>query len=197
MYPTDSPTATRLGLCNKQSMTTGIRPKELLAPWKSKVKVMIEVKVESHKTRVKSYLLTSLSYHVNRSSHSWDTAIWPWKSKVNVMGDVDIERHNMGPTFYRLTSLWFHVNRSSHSWDTTFSKFHLENPRSRSRVRGILKVTTWVQHSIGPYPFHSMAIGHPLPEIRPFQNLAHSLRILSILPTYKLAGLTKECQWCT
>ena len=28
-------------------------------------------------------------------------------------------------------------------------------------------------------------------------ELAHSLRILSILPTYKPAGLTKECQWCT
>ena len=26
-----------------------------------------------------------------------------------------------------------------------------------------------------------------------FFELAHSLRILSILPTYKLAGLTKEC----
>ena len=30
-----------------------------------------------------------------------------------------------------------------------------------------------------------------------FFELVHSLRILSILPTYKLAGLTKECQWCT
>ena len=29
-----------------------------------------------------------------------------------------------------------------------------------------------------------------------FFELAHSLRILSILPTYKLAGLTKEWQWC-
>ena len=30
-----------------------------------------------------------------------------------------------------------------------------------------------------------------------FFELVHSLRILSILPTVKLAGLTKECQWCT
>ena len=29
-----------------------------------------------------------------------------------------------------------------------------------------------------------------------FFELAPSLQILSILPTYKLAGLTKECQWC-
>ena len=30
-----------------------------------------------------------------------------------------------------------------------------------------------------------------------FFELVHYLRIFSILPTYKLAGLTKECQWCT
>ena len=29
-----------------------------------------------------------------------------------------------------------------------------------------------------------------------FFELVHSLRILSILPTFKLASLTKECQWC-
>ena len=30
-----------------------------------------------------------------------------------------------------------------------------------------------------------------------FLELVRSLRILSILPTFKLDGLTKECQWCT
>ena len=30
-----------------------------------------------------------------------------------------------------------------------------------------------------------------------FFELAPSLWILWILPTYKLGGLTKECQWCT
>ena len=39
-------------------------------PWKSKVKVMVEVKVESHKVCVTSYRLTSLSFHVNRPSDS-------------------------------------------------------------------------------------------------------------------------------
>ena len=43
--------------------------------WKSKVKVMGEVKVESRKVGVTSYRLTSLSFHVNRPSHSWDTAL--------------------------------------------------------------------------------------------------------------------------
>ena len=42
-------------------------------PWKSKVKVMGEGKVESHNMGPTFYQLTSLSSHVNRSSHSWDT----------------------------------------------------------------------------------------------------------------------------
>ena len=64
--------------------------------------------------------------------------IWPWKSKVKVMVRSKFEV-TMWVTFYRLTSFSFHVNRSSHSWETSFSKFDLENPRSRSWVRGKLK----------------------------------------------------------
>ena len=41
-------------------------------PWKSKVKVMGEVDIQSHKVGVTSYRLTSLSFHVNRPSYSWD-----------------------------------------------------------------------------------------------------------------------------
>ena len=161
-------------------------------PWKSKVKVMGEVDIQSHKGGVTSYRLTSLSFHVNRPSHSWDTTfsnlalkiqgqghgwgecwqsqsgcnilsihiafvpcqsalpflrysifkIWPRKSKVvKVMGEGNVESHKVGVTSYRFTSLLFHVNRPFHSWDTAFSKFDLENPRSRSWVRWTLKVT--------------------------------------------------------
>ena len=39
-------------------------------PWKSKVKVI----AQGHKVGPTSYRLTSLSFHVNRPSHSWDTA---------------------------------------------------------------------------------------------------------------------------
>ena len=42
-------------------------------PWKSRVKVMGEVTVQSHNVGLTSYRLTSLSFHVNRTSHSWDT----------------------------------------------------------------------------------------------------------------------------
>ena len=58
--------------------------------------------------------------------------IWPWKYKVKVMGEGNIESRLVGVTTYRLTRYSFHVNQPFHSWDTAFSKFDLENLRSRS-----------------------------------------------------------------
>ena len=43
-------------------------------PWKYKVKIMCEVIVQSHNMSLTSYWLTSLWFHVNWPSHSWDTA---------------------------------------------------------------------------------------------------------------------------
>ena len=43
-------------------------------PWKSKVKVMVEVNVESHTMGPTFYRLISLSFQVNQPYHSWDTA---------------------------------------------------------------------------------------------------------------------------
>ena len=86
------------------------------------------------------------------------------------MVEVKVESHKVGVPSYRLTFLSFHVNHLAHSWDTAFSKFDLENPKSRSWVTWTLKVTTWVQHSIDSHPFNSMSIGHPIPEIGLFQN---------------------------
>ena len=43
-------------------------------PWKSRVKVIGEVTVQSHNVGLASYRLKSLLFHVNRPSHSWDTA---------------------------------------------------------------------------------------------------------------------------
>ena len=43
-------------------------------PWKSRVKVMGEVTVQSHNVGVASYRLIYLSFHVDQPSHSWDTA---------------------------------------------------------------------------------------------------------------------------
>ena len=43
-------------------------------PWKSRVKVMGEVTLQSQNGGLISYRLTFLSLYVNRPSHSWDTA---------------------------------------------------------------------------------------------------------------------------
>ena len=42
-------------------------------PWKSKVKVMGNVKVQSHNVSLTSYWLTPLLFHVNLASHCWVT----------------------------------------------------------------------------------------------------------------------------
>ena len=70
-------------------------------PWKSKVKIMGEGNVESHNMGPRFYRLTSLSFHVNRPSHSWYDFfnIWPWKSKVKVMVEVNVESHKVGVTY--------------------------------------------------------------------------------------------------
>ena len=65
---------------------------------------MGEVKIWSHNVSVTFYWLTSLSFHVNWPSHSWDATFSKSDlenpSKVKVMEKVNIESHNMGPTFY-------------------------------------------------------------------------------------------------
>ena len=98
--------------------------------------------------------------------------VWPWKSKVKVIAQGQKE----GIPPYRFISFSFHVNRSSHSWDTAILKFDIENSRSRSWVRSTFKVTTWIQHSVDSHPFHSMAIGHPIPELWLFQNLTLKIK---------------------
>ena len=46
-----------------------------ICPWKSRAKVMRQVTLRSHNVSLRSYRLTSLSFHVNRASHSWVTTL--------------------------------------------------------------------------------------------------------------------------
>ena len=98
--------------------------------------------------------------------------IWPWKSKVKVIA----QGHNVGIAPHWLIYLFFHVHRPSHSRDTAISKFDVENSWWRSWVKSKLKVTTWVQHSVDLHPFRSMSIGHPIRELRLFQNLTFKIK---------------------
>ena len=95
---------------------------------------------------------------------------------LKIQGQGHSSRLKKGIPPYRFISFSFHVNRPYHSWDTAISKFDIENSRSRSWVRSKFKFTTWVQHSVNSHPFRSMSIGHPIPELRLFQNLTLKIK---------------------
>ena len=148
---------------------------------------MGEVRVWSHNVNLTFYRLTSLSFHVNGPSHSPDSAFSNFdlenpRSRSWVRWTLKVTTWVQHPIDSRPFS--FHVNRPSHCCDTAFSKSDLENPRSRSWVRWTLKVTTWVQHSTDSHPFCSISIGHPITEIRLFQNL-----------TLKIQGQGQGVRW--
>ena len=109
-------------------------------PWKSKVKVI----AQGHKLGITSYRLISLSFHVDRPCHSWDTAISKFdvensrsrswvRSKLKVITWVQ----------HSVTSLSFHVNRASHSWVMTFKIWPW---KSRVKVMGEVTVQS---HNVG------------------------------------------------
>ena len=75
-----------------------------ILPWKSKVKVMGEVKVESHNMGP-TFLSTHIPFIPCQSAipfRRYDFfKIWPWKSKVKIMVEVKVESHKVGVTSYR------------------------------------------------------------------------------------------------
>ena len=106
-------------------------------PWKSKFKAMGEVKVKSHNVTLTSYRLTSLSFHVNRPSHSWDTAISKFdvensmsrswvksKLKVTAWGLHSVDSHpfrsmSLGhpiPELWLFENLTLKIKGQGHGW---------------------------------------------------------------------------------
>ena len=76
--------------------------------WKFQVKIMGEVKVESHNMGPTFGRLTSLSFHVNRESHSWVMTFCKFDLEnqgTKVMVEVTVQSHNVGLTSYRIASL--------------------------------------------------------------------------------------------
>ena len=122
---------------------------------KIRVKVMGEVKVESHNMGPTFNRLTSLSFHVDQASQSWVTTKFDLENKGSkVMGEATVQSHNVGLTSYRLTSLSFYVKRASHSWVTTFLK--IWPWKSRVKVMGGVTVQS---HNVGltSYRFTSLS----------------------------------------
>ena len=73
-------------------------------PWKSRVKFMGEVTVQSHNVGLTSYRLISLSFHVNWASHSWDTAFSNLTLKIQGQGQMTMMLHNYRPRQFHWTS---------------------------------------------------------------------------------------------
>ena len=73
-------------------------------PWKFEVKVMGEIKIESHNMGPTFSRLTSLSFHVNRPSFSWDTAFLNLTLKTQGQGQMTMMLHNCRSRQFHRTS---------------------------------------------------------------------------------------------
>ena len=134
-------------------------------PWKSKVKVMVEVKVESHKVGVTSYRLTSLSFHVNRPTHSSDTAFskfdpenprsrsWVrWKLKVTTLVQHSIDSHpfNSISIGHPIPEIWLFQNWPWKSNVKVMGEGNIENYKVGVTSYQLISLSFHVNR-----PFHS------------------------------------------
>ena len=124
MHPTSYPT--HIPFIPSESTLPFLRYSNFnILPWKFKVKVIGEVKVQSHNMGPTSYRFKSCFFHINPTSHSYDTdyfKISPWKSKVKVI----VEGHIVGITPYRLISFSFDVDEPSNSYIQLFKNLTLK-----------------------------------------------------------------------
>ena len=122
--------------------------------------------------------LTSLSFHVNRPSQSWDKAtcishcdleisirrsrslMWS-KGKV-----IQLAQYHINSPRFHFTSI-----RPTIPEIQLFQNLTLKHPRSRSCVRSKVKVTYCTQSPTDALPFRFTSIGPIIPEIWPKQCL--------------------------
>ena len=94
-------------------------------PWKSRVKVMGGVALQSHNVGLISYRLTSISFHVNRASHSWVMTI----SKVDLenQGSRSWVRSQLKVTMWVLYPIDSHSFRSMSIGSAIHEIQHFQN----------------------------------------------------------------------
>ena len=82
--------------------------------------------------------LTSLSFHVNQLSHSWNKDISKFdleSSKVKIMGMVTGQDHTVSPVSNWFAFFLFHISKITIPEIQLFWNLTLKIPRSRSLVR--------------------------------------------------------------
>ena len=113
---------------------------------KSKVKIMGEVKVWSHNVSLSFYQLTSVSFHVNRPSHSWDTTFstfdlenprsWKrWTVKVTTWVQHSIDSHpfrsmSISHPIHKIRlfqTLILKIQGQGHGWGESWKSQHWSN----------------------------------------------------------------------
>ena len=147
-------------------------------PWNPRVKVIDEVTVQSHNMGITSYRLTSFSFHVNRPSHSWDTAF----------SNFDLKNQGSRSWVWsQFKSHWWSNILSTHilfvpcQWGIPFLSYDfLKVWPWKSRVKVIGEVTVQ-SHNVGLASYRltslcSMSTGPPIPEIQHFQNLTLKIK---------------------
>ena len=114
---------------------------------------------------VMNWWLTSFSFHVNRSPHSWDLAIsdsdletprsrsWVW-SRGNVIQSAQYHINSL--------SISFHMNQTNNSRDTAISKFDLEtsNAKVMSEVKSQGHILYPVSNRCTSFSFHINRTNH-------------------------------------
>ena len=187
-----------------------------ILPWKFKVKVI----AQGHKVGITPYRLISLSFHVDRPSHSWDTAISKFdvensrsrswvRSKLKVttwvQHSVDSHPFRSMSIGHPIPELWLFKQDRLKRRNTLgcLDRYAAQNSKyARPPIPShppTQKVFFQWHTQYDPTMKHSHCETVYAKELFQwlFFELVHSLRILSILSTFKLGGLTKECQWCT
>ena len=134
--------------------------------WKFKVKVISEVKVESHNEGTTFSGLTSLSFHVNRASHSWVGTFQNLTLKIKGQGHASghTSKSQCGSKILS-THIPFFPCQSGIPF-LSYDFFKIWPWKSRVKV-----------HPIDSHPFRSMSIGHPIPKLRLLQNLTWKSRV--------------------
>ena len=103
-------------------------------PWKSKVKVMAQVKPNDCIWCLEFNRYVCFSFRGNRNIFGWDMAnfIFDRKLKVKVKAMVKSDGHMQALESNQYVCFSFHGNRTIFGWVISNSIFDLENSRSRS-----------------------------------------------------------------
>ena len=148
---------------------------------------MIKMKFQGHIKKIGPtyYRLTSLSFHVNQSSHTWDTAFSKAKVKVKV------QHHIVGPASYWLNSFHFISNGP----DSILEIQLFQNSPWKSKIKVMVEVGVW-SHTVGPASnkctsYEFMSNKSTVPMMWPMELLT-AINLLQLLESHT-SGSTFWC----